>query len=452
MTSRVPLTVPQIFAKLESTSSKNEKIEILKENQKNKEFRIVVQKALDPFNVYYMKKIPDHKPAKGSIATFTNIMQNIEKLSTRKKTGNEAITYIKQILERVSADDGDIIQRVITKDLKCGIAASTVNKAWGDNFIPTFDVMLCSKYNEKAVEKLKWPVMVQEKMDGMRVIFRVTQEGVDVLSRSGKNLGLGELFRTEMFHLIYSNNLDDTKGYIVDGELLVKQKNGSFMERKKANGILNKAIKGTLTEDDKKDIHAVVWDISPLKSFEEGVYNIAYQERYDYLLKRSNATNRTFKEDRRVEVLTTKKCGNMEQVLEVYKEFISAGSEGVIIKDGSKGWANKRVNHQIKMKIEETADLIIKEVVGGEGKYAGMLGKFVVESKCGELSCGVGSGFSDAERSEFFTEDMVGKIVEVKYNEIISSKKADIKSLFLPIFVRMRNDKKNADTLAKLQK
>jgi len=311
--------------------------------------------------------------------------------------------------------------------------------------------MLCSKYTEKNIAKLTWPTCVQEKMDGMRVIFKVTQSGVDVLSRSGKDLGLSDLFRTELFHLAYADNLNDTKAYVFDGELMVKEKNGSYMARKKANGILNKAIKGTCTEEEKQDIYAVVWDVLPTSAFELGEYDVSYSQRYAYLYKRFNSLT-NFKDERRMELLPSTMCNNIDEVLGVYNKFIAGGSEGVIVKDMSSGWKNKRVSHHIKMKIEESADLEIKEVVGGEGKYSGMLGNFIVESKCGKLRVSVGSGFSDAQRVEYFTEDMVGKIVEVKYNEIISSKKADVKSLFLPIFLHIRNDKKNADTLAKLEK
>ena len=44
-------------------------------------------------------------------------------------------------------------------------------------------------------------------------------------------------------------------------------------------------------------------------------------------------------------------------------------------------------------------------------------------------------------------EDIVGKIITVKYNEVIQDKKKDKKSLFLPIFVEIRLDKTKADIL-----
>lgn len=446
-----PLTVPEIITQLGATASKNDKIDILKANADNKVFRLVVEKALDPFVVYYMKQVPEHKFTSNSLVHLDRAVNHLDKLATRQKTGDDAKRFVQQILSQLSEADGDVVQRVLTKDLKVGVAASTVNKAWGKGTIPEFNVMLCSKYTEKNIAKLNWPCAVQEKMDGMRVMFKVTQQGVDVLSRSGKDLGLSALFRNELFHLIYSNNLDDMKGYMVDGELLVKEKDGSYMARKKANGILNKAIKGTISEEEKEDIYAVIWDILPANAFNEGVYDGTCLERYNYLAKR-HATLNTFKGTPRLNLIKSVVCTNIDDAMEIYKDFIANGSEGVVIKSLSAGWKNNRVPHHIKVKVENETELVIKEVIQGEGKYLGKLGSFVCESSCGGLKVNVGSGFSDAEREEYFSPDLIDKIITVKFNEVISAKNAGTKSLFLPIFVKVRHDKKNADSLKVIEK
>ena len=46
--------------------------------------------------------------------------------------------------------------------------------------------------------------------------------------------------------------------------------------------------------------------------------------------------------------------------------------------------------------------------------------------------------------------ELIDKIVEVKYNEVISKKTSDVKSLFLPVFVDVRFDKDIANTLKEL--
>jgi len=255
-----------------------------------------------------------------------------------------------------------------------------------------------------------------------------------------------DLFQKEVFHIIYANQLDDQKGYVLDGELMVKEKDGSYMSRKKANGILNKAIKGSLSDKEKEDIYAVIWDILPTAAFERGEYDVTYADRLSYLTQRFEVVNR-FDIERRIELLPTVICGNMEDAMKIYNEFIAKGSEGAVLKEMTGTWKNKRVNHHIKMKIENECELKIVAVEQGAGRLLGKLGAFVCESKCGGLKVSVGSGFSDIEREEFFSPDLVGKIVTVKFNEVISSKNAGTKSLFLPIFVKVRDDKGVADTL-----
>ena len=73
-----------------------------------------------------------------------------------------------------------------------------------------------------------------------------------------------------------------------------------------------------------------------------------------------------------------------------------------------------------------------------------------LESACGKLKVGVGSGFNDNDR-ETIKPDVVGKIITIKYNAIVDDKTKDTKSLFLPIFLEIREDKDTADVLEGLK-
>jgi len=108
-----PLSIPEIFAQLEATSGKNDKIAILKEHKDNDIFRLVVEKALDPFNVYYMKQIPEHNITNNSVVKLDRVVQQLDRLSSRQKTGNDAKLFVQQILSQLSEADGDIVQRVL---------------------------------------------------------------------------------------------------------------------------------------------------------------------------------------------------------------------------------------------------------------------------------------------------------------------------------------------------
>ena len=112
---------------------------------------------------------------------------------------------------------------------------------------------------------------------------------------------------------------------------------------------------------------------------------------------------------------------------------------------------SKRSKTQIKFKGESECDLEIIGVEEGTGKYVGKLGAILCRSRPQHgkyLTVSVGSGFNDAHRDNLWTDRdcLIGKIVAVKYNARITNKQGE-ESLFLPIFVELRDDKDEADTL-----
>jgi ATP-dependent DNA ligase len=127
----------------------------------------------------------------------------------------------------------------------------------------------------------------------------------------------------------------------------------------------------------------------------------------------------------------------------VFEEYLAEGQEGIILKDYKGIWENKRTKNQIKFKGELECDLKIVGIQPGTGKYEGMLGAILCESADGVVKVSVGSGFNDEHRKTL-GDEIIGKIVAVKYNARITNKEGD-QSLFLPIFIEVRTDKDTAD-------
>ena len=75
---------------------------------------------------------------------------------------------------------------------------------------------------------------------------------------------------------------------------------------------------------------------------------------------------------------------------------------------------------------------------GFTGRLTGKLGAFVVDYKGNALN--VGSGMTDEQREEFWSihNDLIGRVIEVKYKEESSDKKTGQHSLQFPIFVALR--------------
>ena len=101
----------------------------------------------------------------------------------------------------------------------------------------------------------------------------------------------------------------------------------------------------------------------------------------------------------------------------------------------------KRTTNLIKVKKFFSADLEVVDVLEGEGRLKGTLGALVVKYKNNTVN--VGSGYDDETRKYIWDnrEDMIGKIIEVKYKEVSKDKKTGLESLQFPIFKNCRFDK-----------
>jgi ATP-dependent DNA ligase len=136
---------------------------------------------------------------------------------------------------------------------------------------------------------------------------------------------------------------------------------------------------------------------------------------------------------------------DIETAKATFEKYLAAGQEGIILKDMNGPWEDKRSKGQIKFKGEMECDLKVVAVEEGSGKYEGQLGALVCVSSDGIVKVNVGSGFNDEQRKSLMPRDLLGKIVAVKYNARIKNNRGD-ESLFLPIFVEIREDKDVADS------
>lgn len=425
---------------LAGNASRNFKIEQLEANKDNKILREVIRLALDPFTQFYQRKIPEYETITDRNSEQTTNLEaaldNLFYLSSRQVTGNAAIAQLRFMLAGLPADDAKVLERIIQKDLKCGFSASTANKVWM-GLVPEYPVMLCSPFEQKLVDKIKFPAYAQLKMDGMRFNAIVRDGQVEFRSRNGKEILL--LGNLEAEFVALANGVD----CVFDGELLVMLPGDhQFADRQTGNGILNKANKGTISAAQAALVHATVWDVIPYVLFADGYCGTPYSTRFSSL---KTLVDKIPSEGKKIWLVTSDIVENLEQATAKFDEYLALGLEGIILKDGSGVWEDKRAKHQIKFKGELECDLRIVGVQAGTGKYEGMLGAILCESSDGVVKVSVGSGFNDAQRKDLIKEKLLDKIVAVKYNVRIKNKTGE-ESLFLPIFVEIRDDKDVADS------
>lgn len=421
-----------ILNEIAATSSRNEKEAIIRREKDNELLKRVYFLAYDPFTQFYIRKIPEYERNESvHAASLTSMLLGLETLTSRRATGNAAIYHLQTMLMALNASDAQVLERIIAKDLKCGASDSTANKVW-PGLVPEFPCMLCTPSDEKILSKFKFPALAQLKMDGMRFNAIVKGGKCEFRSRNGKEINLLGNLEQEFIKLA------DNEDIVFDGELLVVI-DDKIQDRQTGNGILNKAVKGTISENEAKNVQATVWDCIPYDHFIKGAGTVQYAIRFAML--------QTCTLPSKIRLVESTTVASLEEAQEIFEEYLAQGQEGIILKDLSGVWQDKRVKTQVKFKAELDCDLRITAIQPGTGKYEGMVGAYICESTDGVIKVDVGSGLSDEDRKNF---DVIGKIIAVVYNARIKNKQGE-ESLFLPRAVEIREDKTTADDSSKIK-
>ena len=451
--------VQSILEKLENTNSQKEKIEILKTmNETQKRWFSLCYNNLISFGI---KKIPEYTSASNSLDTMS-IMDILEKeFVTREITGNAAIERLRDILS--NAEEPEVVERLIKRDARCSVNSTLLNKVF-PNLIPEIPCMLAQPMNEKTLKNIKFPAFSQLKADGMRCIAFITNNNVRMFSRNGTEIICEPLKNTLMtIGQIEENLLSDNVALMLDGELIC-YKDNKLLDRKTSNGICNKVLKGTASENELNLIQMQLWDIVKIDSntfnpLEDKSYEARLEDLYS-ILNMSIFS--------KLEVIPTETVNSMEEALEHFQKMLSQGLEGTILKNQDAKWSNTRSKDLVKLKEENTIDLLVVDIEEGSGDFEGGLGAIICETSDKKLRVRVGTGFSFEDRGfvndlsngkkvvkqikslEEVSKNYLGKIVEVKYNQIIKSKGKDEMSLFLPRLVCIRNDKDTANSIEEI--
>jgi ATP-dependent DNA ligase len=435
-----------IFEQLASDNSRLAKEAILIKNKSNGTLQRVFYLALDPFQQFYIRKIPEYTISNNSI-TLDEALDQLDALNKRLVTGHAGIKHLTNILKSLTEKDAKIIERIIAKDLRCGVSEATANKIW-PKLISTYPVMLASGYDQKLVDKISFPAYVQLKLDGMRFNAIVRGQTVEFRSRNGREI----IIPNKTFAVPFIKMAEHYKQDMVfDGELLIADFAGKPVNRQTGNGILSKAIKGTMSETEALQVRATLWDSISYNSFKLGIdiepYNIRMAKLSNAMsdMKHSNSQFGQY-----VDMVWTKEVTELSSAKTIFETFLAQGQEGTILKSKTGIWEDKRSKEQIKFKGELECELRVIDWEEGTGKNKGRLGALVCESEDGVIRVNVGSGYSDEQR-DAYTKQVIGKVITVKYNARIKERSGNTESLFLPVFIELREDKDIADMANKIK-
>jgi DNA ligase-1 len=448
----------EIFKVIEDIAvnpSKLVKQELVKHGCSHEQFKRVLVAALDPLVTYGMKQLPPRVQENGTEVFNDDTWNLLTDLAARKVTGNDAKARVADEFNRLSENSAELLARIITKDLRAGFGDSTVNKVC-KGLIRDYPYMRCSLPKDAKLDKWTWKegVYSQEKADGQFANIDHDLDGsVRITSRQGTQYPL------EQFGpLIADIQTSVPRGVQLHGELLVCTEGfpNVPLDREISNGMLNAVAQGgSLPPFDEQDgthytINYFVWDVIPLTEVKpKNKYSVAYAKRYETLVQclPDDATA-----PQHLRLIETRIVHSLPDAYVHYRDMLQKGKEGTVIKNGTAEWKDGTSKDQVKLKLKFQVDLEVVDFNEGTGKYAGQLGSLVCRTSDGELEVNV-SGRGDKMRAEVWAnrEDWRGAIITGEANAIMPATRSEKHSLFLPIFIERRLDKKVADTLQRVQ-
>ena len=408
--------VIKIIKEIESTNSSRAKEHILRKNSNNETLKKVLyytysdmQYGIKKTTVKKMDFLPDEE------YKWINIWKMFEDLSN-SNINNDLVKKVSNTIGFFDdKEQQDLLIRMLLKDLRIGMNVKSINKAI-PNLIPKHEIMLASKFEGK----LKGKVSMSLKMDGIRCSALVDNDGnIQFLSRQGhKILGLNEITDTiEKLGL---------KGYFIDGELIkINEDNiASDINFRLTTKIVNSK------SDDKRGLEFVVFDITPIEDYYNGKSNLPYEQRLELMNELIGDGNKF--------VRLVEKFGITDNVEEVYQklnEDVADGKEGLILNTLSGVYSfGKRPKDILKVKAFSDADVLVVDILEGEGRLEGKLGKVKVQFKYeGKIYTSfVGSGFNDIEREYYWEhkDELINKVITIKYFEISKNEKDGVSFRF----------------------
>lgn len=370
-------------------------------------------------NVDY-NKLYDIGNIKNPTVGFVNLLEYIRNNNTGRDIDISACEWY---FTKFDEEMEEFIKSILTKSLKVGIDATTVNKAYGDGFIPVFDVMLGTSIEKCKINNGDW-FSISHKLNGSRCLY---YKG-DLYTRSGKKYTGVEHIVNDLKRVLINPNI------VVDGELVRKNiDNKSDSENFQIGvGIANSKA------ETKEELKLVIFDMITVDDFEKGKSKLTYSER-----KKSIKLFKTI-----IQQLNLKNLSVVDMFYEgtdqtqIWKWLDYAEEhdlEGVIVNLDAP-YECKRTKNLIKVKLFKECDIRCTRIESGTGRNLNTLGAIICDYK--GFICRVGSGFTDEQRNYYYNNpnEIVDKIVTVKYKEETKNKNGGV-SLQFPIFQNVRFDK-----------
>lgn len=413
-----------ILEAISGTASLKTKEKLLLEQKNNFKLFQLLNLHQNPFQQFYISKLPTERPDVKPFplmnsTNYDRFMQLVGLLHNRTITGHDALGAVYDFFAGCDEDETWVFRTILLKEpLKFG--AKLINKV-RPNLIPEFDLMLADA-NQPKLDEIKYPIISQTKLDGFRCVY-FPHEKV-FMGRNGKPIKNENL-------LVYFDEFVKRNGHhVVDGELYSDTL--SFNQIASVLNSENKPLDG---------IYFCAYDYMREEDWRNQECKVPYTTRINNLA----IAFKQWKLDgvKNIEVVTSELHINEEQVQNFYAWALAQGFEGLMLKDpnGAYQWKRVTVKSGIMMKLKphDEYDGKIVRSEEGTGHHAGKLGALVVVIRGIRNEVKVGSGFTEAQRDEYWADknNLEGKWIKLKGFEVTEGNE----SLRFPIFIAFRDSK-----------
>tara|TARA_B100000965_G_C19596672_1_gene760574 strand:+ start:373 stop:1659 length:1287 start_codon:yes stop_codon:yes gene_type:complete len=420
----------KIIVELESDNSRLFKEGVIENHLNNEVLQEGLVMCLDPLVTFGVKQVPEsEKDGKG--LSWADFKKAANLLIDREKTGHAARDLIIDLIDSSKKDQwNNWYRRILIKDLRCGVSEKTVNnvakKMDLDFKVPVFSCMLAHD-GAKHPKKIKGDCLVEYKYDGVRVLAIVKNGRATLYSRNGKIFNNFPHIENALSKSEYNNFVFDGEVMSDDFQALMKQ-------------VYRKS--GAKTDD----AYLALFDLLPLKEFNNGKSKLNSIERKEELNKLSKTFDNVIKLVD-YEIINFDNEDGQNKFSAMNKEALDKGFEGLMIKPNDNYYECKRSHAWLKIKPFIEVTLKVVDIQEGSGKHAGKLGAFQVEGEDDGkfFSLSVGSGLTDDDREKFWSakDRLIGRMVEIRADAITQSIEGEHFSLRFPRFKNFRGFKED---------
>lgn len=391
--------VISIVKQLRETSGTNDKIVLLRRNCNNELLRKILRYTYDTDLKYGVQK--KSIVMRTGESKWSSLFEMLDELAESNINDNLKRNVGRFINNLETEDEKELVTKILLKNLDVGLNVKNINKGM-KGLIVSHDIMKGSSWDGT----LNGEVAVSLKLDGIRCSWLIKDGKAIAKTRQNKVIqGMNEL--TKAIEEVFGE-----QDLFVDGELLAINKEGLSSEDlfKKTSAIVNS--KGL-----KKDLTFVAFDIVSLEDYNNKSNNTPFLERREQLECYVGLKNELVKLAPMYFI-----TDSIDRIYEKLDEVVKDNCEGLMLNKINGFYEFKRTKQLLKVKKFNEGDVLVTDILEGEGRLEGTLGKIEVQFKYkGDVyTNNIGSGFSDEEREYYWKhkDELIGKVVTIKYFEI----------------------------------